>query len=286
MSWCHIFDEHWCSNQTWGHTALKSPPFPDLIQLFRKRTHLFIRPLCPSGGPSHQWLAQSEAAALWKWWSFITCDVVTRCNQLMYPTKLDKSPFASWLSTFCGWQELLWGQTQPHFEQGSPSALWDTPAAPSFSHWMRKRESLVSLLLSICYSSKKKKEKRKNDFYCACMSATLRDIKRVQWAAGANVGQWWVVPGRLVEVICLLRGSREDVEKPVPSQLLQGVLQCRGLTEKVEGKRQLVCSLSASIYHCASLPLHTTAHLCFTTFSQPHYYTNSLQAHKKKQKKK
>lgn len=63
----------------------------------------------------------------------------------------------------------------------------------------------------------------------------------------------------LVEVICLLWGSREDVEKSAPSQLLQGVLQCRGLTEKVEGKRQLVCSLSASIYHCASLPLPTTA---------------------------
>lgn len=34
----------------------------------------------------------------------------------------------------------------------------------------------------------------------------------------------------LVEMICLLRGSREDVGKSAPSQLLQGVLQCRGLT--------------------------------------------------------
>lgn len=125
MSWCHIFDEYWCSTQTtWGNRALKFLPLSgSYTELFRKWTHLFIRPLCPSGGLSHQWLAQSEAAAHWKWWSFITCDMVTRCNQLMYPTKSDKSPFASWLSSFCGWQQLLWGHNAAPFWTGQSQCI-------------------------------------------------------------------------------------------------------------------------------------------------------------------
>ncbi len=44
----------------------------------------------------------------------------------------------------------------------------------------------------------------------------------------------------LVEMIILLWGSREDGKKTAPSQLLQGVLQCRGATEKYEASRQCV----------------------------------------------
>lgn len=40
----------------------------------------------------------------------------------------------------------------------------------------------------------------------------------------------------LVNMICVLCENREDVEKTAPSQLLQGVLQCRGLTEKYEAR--------------------------------------------------
>lgn len=59
----------------------------------------------------------------------------------------------------------------------------------------------------------------------------------------------------LVEMICLLWGSREDVEKSAHSQLLQGVLQCRGLTLKQDGRRQIVqCSAAHSLPPFAPLP--------------------------------
>lgn len=129
----------------------------------------------------------------------------------------------------------------------------------SLTEW-EKRESPVSLLLPICHPSKKKKREKELMTFIAPVCRQHSEISSVyseqlvpMWASDE------LCRDVLVEVICLLWGSREDVEKSAPSQLLQGVLQCRGLTEKVEGKRQLVCSLSASIYHCASLPLPTTA---------------------------
>lgn len=51
----------------------------------------------------------------------------------------------------------------------------------------------------------------------------------------------------LVKMICLLWGSRGDVEKTAPSQLLQGVLQCRGVTEKYGARRQFVHSQSLTL---------------------------------------
>lgn len=92
-------------------------PFLDPILSDSENEHIYLSdPLCPSGELRHRRiLARSEGAALWKWWPFISGDAVTRCNQLMYPTKSDKSPFASWLSRFCGCPEQLWGHKAATF---------------------------------------------------------------------------------------------------------------------------------------------------------------------------
>lgn len=159
---CHIFD--WRSNQTtWGNKALKILPLSwSHTELFRKRTHLFVRPLCPPGGFSHQWLAQSEAAALWKWWSFITCDMVTRCNQLMYPTKSDKSPFASWLSRFCGWQQLLWGHNAAPFWTGQSQCIVGSSSC-SLILSLNEKTWISCLPPSSNLPSLKKKKKREKN---------------------------------------------------------------------------------------------------------------------------
>lgn len=92
----------------------------------------------------------------------------------------------------------------------------------------------------------------------------------------------------LVEMVCLLRGSREDVEKSAPSQLLQGVLQCRGLTGKLEGKRQFV-------WHSAAyaLPPFTRCYaslrlpdIVFVFYSHLSLSPQSHSARKRKKKKK
>lgn len=68
------------------------------------------------------------------------------------------------------------------------------------------------------------------------------DNKHVQKTAAADVYPCWAVLGRFGQndLSPLRQQSREDVEKTAPSQLLQGVLQCRGVTEKYEARRQLV----------------------------------------------
>lgn len=263
MSWCHIFDEHWCSTQTtWGNRALEFLPLSSsYTELFRKWTHLFIRPLCPSGGFSQQWLSQSEAAALWKWWSFITCDTVTRCNQLMSPNKSDKSPFASWLSRFCGWRRLLWGHNAAPFWTGQSRCIVGSSSCSLILSLNEK--TWISRLPPPFYLPSLQKKKKKSIELMTFIAPVCRQHSEILSVYGEQLVPMWasdeLCRDVLVEVICLLWGSREDVEKSAPSQLLQGVLQCRGLTEKVEGKRQLVCSLSASVYHRASLPLPTTA---------------------------
>lgn len=127
----------------------------------------------------------------------------------------------------------------------------------------------------------KKKEKKKSKELMTFIAPVCRQHSEILSVYGEQLVPMWasdeLCRDVLVEVICLLWGSREDVEKSAPSQLLQGVLQCRGLTEKVEGKRQLVCSLSASVYHRASLPLPTTAFVFYYLFptSLLHKFTSS-----------
>lgn len=67
-----------------------------------------------------------------------------------------------------------------------------------------------------------------------------QDYEHMQRTAGPDMCRAELCWDVLVKMICLLWGSREDVEKTAPSQLLQGVLQCRGVTEKYEARRQFV----------------------------------------------
>lgn len=198
---CHSFD--WCSNQTtWGNKALKILPLSwSHTELFRKWTHLSIRPRCPPGGFSHQWLAQSEAAALWKWWSFITCDVVTRCNQLMYPTKSDKSPFASWLSRFCGWQQLLWGHNAAApFWTGQSQCIVGSSSCSLTLSLNEKNVNLPSPSFFLFAIPQKKKKKREEELmtFIAPVCRQHSEISSVyseqlvpMWASDECAGTFW-----------------------------------------------------------------------------------------------
>lgn len=90
----------------------------------------------------------------------------------------------------------------------------------------------------------------------------------------------------LVEMICLLRGSREDVEKSAPSQLLQGVLQCRGLTEnwKVKGSLPDTQLLTLFIHLPAAMP-HFFSPTLYLFFICIFLYPHSLTLQKKKKQR-
>lgn len=217
----------------------------------------------------------------------LPCDAVTRCNQLMYPTKSDKSPFASWLSTFCSCLERRWGHKAATVWTGPPQCIVGHSTC-SLVLSSNEKTSIPRLTLSfyLPHQPKMRAREKKKVFDRGCMRTTLRETK------GFRCEQ--LVPGWAsdelrrdvsVEVICLLWGGRENVEKSAPSQLLQGVLQCRGLTGKVEGKKGSRSAHSlpplTNVPHSRSPTTAVVLHLHFSTTRSIKFIWCSLEKREK-----
>lgn len=125
----------------------------------------------------------------------------------------------------------------------TPSALWDPPAHSCLSlpHSICEWINLPNKAPYLLVSHPLQKKKMSQAWGLRCTGTSARPTHPLSKSQIMSICRGQLVPmcasaelcqDILVKMICLLWGSREDVEKTAPSQLLQGVLQCRGVTEK------------------------------------------------------